>query len=141
MKGLCNHAKDNWVVLQRKCNYSAFNGYHYTPSAYSTVKCNFCGAVWRTKAAYVGDLLDDGVVTASCPQGCTEGDLERIFPGDERKEFGHWMRGQTVGYCNGHAWNYDKHRDEPTACINTPHGMVTYTSDVERYLRYRKNWR
>jgi hypothetical protein len=50
----------SWVVLQRKGNYSAFNGYHWTPSAYSAVKCRApgCNRVWRTKAAYVDELPD-----------------------------------------------------------------------------------
>lgn len=46
----------NWVVLDYRCNYSAFNGYHYTPSDYSAVRCKSCGKWWRTKAAYV-DVL------------------------------------------------------------------------------------
>lgn len=48
----------NWVVSQRYCNHSAFNGYHYTPSDYSTVRCKSCGAVGRTKANYVESLKD-----------------------------------------------------------------------------------
>ena len=48
----------NWEVLQRNCNHSAFNGYHYTPSDYSTVRCKTCGAVGRTKADYVALLRD-----------------------------------------------------------------------------------
>lgn len=47
-----------WVVLQRNCNFSAFSGYSYTPSAYSAVQCHACGVVWRTKAAYVPKLMD-----------------------------------------------------------------------------------
>jgi hypothetical protein len=58
----------DWVVLQRKCNHSAFNGYHWTPSDYSSVRCGHpgCGRVWRTKAAYVDSLPDakgEGPVT------------------------------------------------------------------------------
>lgn len=49
-----------WVVLHRRCNHSAFNGYRYTPSVYSAVSCVTCGAVWRTKAAYVSALPDAG---------------------------------------------------------------------------------
>ncbi len=41
------------VVLNRECNYSAFNGRHRTPSAYSLVRCEACGTCWRTRAAYV----------------------------------------------------------------------------------------
>lgn len=39
-------------VIHRKCNYSAFNGYHKTPSDYSLVVCLKCGQLWRTKAKY-----------------------------------------------------------------------------------------
>lgn len=48
----------NWQVLQRYCNHSAFNGYHWTASDYSTVRCCTCGAVGRTKANYVALLPD-----------------------------------------------------------------------------------
>lgn len=50
----------SWVVLDRKCNYSAFNGYRRTRSAWSSVRCDHpgCGRVWRTKAAYVSRLPD-----------------------------------------------------------------------------------
>lgn len=48
-----------WWVSQRWCNYSAFNGYRKTPSAYSLVECPLCPAQfsgWRTKAGYVNEL-------------------------------------------------------------------------------------
>lgn len=48
--------RDSWEVLQRNGNASAFNGYHWTPSDYSCVRCTSCGRVWRTKAAYVDSL-------------------------------------------------------------------------------------
>lgn len=55
-----SHPEDrNWVVISRYCNYSAFSGYHYTPSDYSALNCHTCGACWRTKAAYVA-LIPDG---------------------------------------------------------------------------------
>lgn len=54
----CNCKPRNIEVLQRKCNHSAFNGYRYTPSDYSLVRCLKCGAVWRTKAKYVDKALD-----------------------------------------------------------------------------------
>src|SRR5687767_10858312 len=47
-----------WRVLQRYCNHSAFNGYHYTPSRYSSVCCLRCGNHWRTKSDYVMLLPD-----------------------------------------------------------------------------------
>jgi hypothetical protein len=49
-------AERQWGVLDYKCNHSKFNGGHYTPSDYSAVTCKACGAVWRTKAAYVDQL-------------------------------------------------------------------------------------
>jgi hypothetical protein len=48
----------SWVVVARKHNRSAFNGYHYTRSDYSGVRCTRCDRYWRTKAAYVDELPD-----------------------------------------------------------------------------------
>lgn len=48
-----------WRIWQYKCNHSAFNGYHYTPSQYSQVHCLACGATGRTKANYVNQLVMD----------------------------------------------------------------------------------
>ena len=56
-------AERKWVVTQYRCNHSAFNGYHRTPSAYSAIRCegttesgHRCTGFWRTKAAYVERL-------------------------------------------------------------------------------------
>lgn len=48
-------------VIKYRCNYSAFNGYHFTPSDYSEVRCTRpgCSGIWRTKAAYVEGLPKD----------------------------------------------------------------------------------
>lgn len=45
-----------WRVVQHRCNHSAFNGYHYTPSKYSSITCLRCGRHWRTKASYADRL-------------------------------------------------------------------------------------
>ncbi len=58
----CKAEPEHWRVLDRHCNYSAFNGYHCTPSDYSQCKCMKCGALWRTKADYVV-LLPDATAT------------------------------------------------------------------------------
>lgn len=50
--------RPSWRVEIRQANYSAFNGYHRTPSAYSQVRCTKCGRAWRTKAAYVDTTPD-----------------------------------------------------------------------------------
>jgi hypothetical protein len=52
----------NWVVIDRNCHYSAFNGYKRTWSERSTVLCKSCGAVGRTKAKYVVRLKDESEV-------------------------------------------------------------------------------
>jgi hypothetical protein len=54
----CRCDNPQWRVIQRHCNHSAFSGYHYTPSAYSSVFCMSCDAHWRTKADYVARLPD-----------------------------------------------------------------------------------
>ena len=59
----CNRKRgdiDGLVCTQYKCNHSAFNGYKYTPSDYSTVRCKRCGGVWRTKAKFVDQLPMEG---------------------------------------------------------------------------------
>lgn len=48
--------RKNWLVLQYKCNYSAFSGGNLTPSEWSQVKCGCCGNVWRTKLPYIESL-------------------------------------------------------------------------------------
>jgi hypothetical protein len=59
-----NRAKQRaWIVIARKCNYSAFNGYRYASSEYSDVLCLSCGACGRTKAGYVRRLQDGKVDT------------------------------------------------------------------------------
>lgn len=52
----------NWEVRQYRCNHSAFNGYHYTSSDYSSVSCRVCQALWRTKADYVEEIGTGGIM-------------------------------------------------------------------------------
>jgi hypothetical protein len=65
----CKHPEHRykWFVQDRKCNYSAFNGWHRTPSEYSAVWCPLCPTQWRTKAAYVNTLPDGDVNTIQLP--------------------------------------------------------------------------
>lgn len=51
-------AERKWFVLARNYHASAFNGYRWAYSEYSTVQCDKCRAVGRTKAAYVQALPD-----------------------------------------------------------------------------------
>jgi hypothetical protein len=52
----CSHG--DLEVQHRQHNHSAFNGYRYTPSDYSEVRCKTCDWRWRTRAKYVSRLLD-----------------------------------------------------------------------------------
>jgi len=56
--GGCSCPRAAWRVYNRMCNYSAFNGYHRTPSDYSALVCLFCFHPWRSKAAYVRSTPD-----------------------------------------------------------------------------------
>lgn len=51
-------SKRKWGVINRYCNYSAFNGYDLAPSDYSAIVCLCCQRTWRTRASYVKDLRD-----------------------------------------------------------------------------------
>lgn len=63
--GIRSEKMKNWFVIQRRCNHSAFNGYHYTPSDYSTVACSGpgshgsgCTMILRSKSKFVSSLPD-----------------------------------------------------------------------------------
>jgi hypothetical protein len=71
--------RTRWVVLVRKANYSAFNGGRRTVSDYSELHCRQCGAVWRTKAAYVDELPDNERVTRIPLSECTGEGLARAL--------------------------------------------------------------
>lgn len=45
-------------MLVRNGNFSAFNGYRFTPSDYSAVRCLTCGEIWRTNADWVSGCRD-----------------------------------------------------------------------------------
>ena len=45
-----------WYITKYKHHNSAFSGYHYTYSDYSSIICKKCNSTWRTKANYVSGL-------------------------------------------------------------------------------------
>lgn len=58
-KGMkCNCTNPSWIVVHYKHNHSAFETPKYSAhlSRYSTIMCQNCGHVWRTKAKYVDKL-------------------------------------------------------------------------------------
>ena len=60
-----------WRVTQYRCNHSAYNGYRYTPSAYSNIICEVTGCTgsWRTKASYADALYARGQLQQEKPNG------------------------------------------------------------------------
>lgn len=52
----CDAGPIQWRVVQFRSNRSAFNGYRETPSSYSELQCQACGATWRTNAGYVSEV-------------------------------------------------------------------------------------
>lgn len=66
-----------------------------------------------------------------CELGYPEDQLQRIL-GEKYEEFRKWMRGQTMGVCDGRFYNYDTKEYQPTFC--GPHGPVVYSWDVAVYL-------
>jgi hypothetical protein len=54
--GELGHPIDQVFIHTWHGNYSAFNGYRFTPSDYSELGCSRCGVSWRTNAAYVEEL-------------------------------------------------------------------------------------
>ena len=66
-----------------------------------------------------------------CEQGYTDAQIRTIM-GARLEEFNRWMRGQTIGYCDGRAYDHVAKAHQETGC--GPHGVVTYAGDVERFL-------
>lgn len=54
-------------MLVRNGNYSAFNGYRFTPSDYSSVRCLTCGQSGRTNAAWADRCRDATEAEAMAP--------------------------------------------------------------------------
>lgn len=66
-----------------------------------------------------------------CWLGYPRDAVEQILAEDIER-YDAWMRGQTVGICDGTKYDYDRREYERTGC--GPHGVVVYAHDLERYL-------
>jgi hypothetical protein len=86
-------------------------------------------------------------IAPSCPDGYTEKDLE-IIMGARLPEFRKWMTGQTCSLCEGKEYNHATQQYQSTVCsgmfpgmavsrdeVLEGHGMITYTWDVDRFLK------
>lgn len=72
-----------------------------------------------------------------CKYGYPDAQLDEIL-GDRRKEFGAWAGCITCAVCDGRAFNHEAGEYYDTGC--GPHGVVTYTWDVEQFLAGGRNW-
>lgn len=72
-------------------------------------------------------------VKPECHLGYTRAQVVDVF-GDRVGEFDHWMRGQTIGLCEGKRYNYETEEYEP-ACEGVAHGPAWYPWDVQRFIR------
>jgi len=75
---------------------------------------------------------------SNCPQGYTRDEVHRELEsrGIDPVFFWEWMTGQTQSLCDGRSYNHEKREYEKTKCVDNPHGIVTYTWDLERFIRW-----
>lgn len=71
------------------------------------------------------------IPTPPCWLGYPRDSVEQILA-EDITHFDKWMRGQTVGICDGTRYNHDSQEVESTGC--GPHGVVVYAHDLDRYL-------
>lgn len=71
------------------------------------------------------------LVAPECKLGYPSRQVEEIM-GDRLSTFNRWMSGQTRAICDGRNYNHDIKAYEPSGC--GPHGPVTYSWDVQRFL-------
>lgn len=66
-----------------------------------------------------------------CLMGYTDEQVRNITK-TEYAFFLEWMRGQTMAYCDGAIYDYDK-QDYVISC-GVEHGMIVYPRDIKAYL-------
>lgn len=66
-----------------------------------------------------------------CELGYTEHQIAQIM-GPSLDRFNKWMSGQTMSICDGRRYNHKLGQYEATGC--GPHGTITYSHDVRRFL-------
>ena len=70
----------------------------------------------------------------NCQLGYPKDQVEAIVVknGRDVDEFWSWMRGQTMGICDGARWNPETQSHDQTHC--GPHGACVYRNDLCRFL-------
>jgi hypothetical protein len=94
--GTCPAKDHDHVVVQRNGNASAFNGYHWTRSDYSSIRCLQTLAFWRTKANYVGALRDATDQEANDPHETPQRRAYLAEHGSTRMTIRHEPEGKTT---------------------------------------------
>jgi len=53
--------------------------------------------------------------------------------GSKFDSFGYWMRGQTIGICEGRSYNHGT-KEYEVSCGGVSHGVVVYKDDLRRFI-------
>lgn len=72
-------------------------------------------------------------VPPDCRYGYSQGALQALL-GDRLDKFYRWAAGSTGMLCDGREYDHESRAYRPSACAGNPHGSVTYTIDVERFM-------
>lgn len=67
-----------------------------------------------------------------CEYGYTRGQL-KIILGSRLPDFDKWMNGQTGAICEGRSYDHETSK-YVISCGGVAHGMVVYSSDLQRFL-------
>lgn len=78
-------------------------------------------------------MAENWTTKPECRLGYTRAQVAELF-GNRVGEFDHWMRGQTIGLCEGKKYNHETESYEP-ACGGVEHGPAYYPWDVDRFIR------
>lgn len=79
-------------------------------------------------------MADEHQHEGDCPLGVTVSELHEIL-GPRSEAFFRWMSGQTMAICDGQFYDHESREYEPNGCAASPHGVVVYRHDLERFLR------
>jgi len=75
-----------------------------------------------------------------CPWGYPYGQVRTILGSAKATDdFHEWMNGQAQTICDGREYDHEAWEYKPTACADSPHGMVVYPWDLERYVRLKED--
>jgi len=104
---------------------------------HTILACQTCNTV-VCQEARLEPLSFENLPEPSCFMGYDNDDLLEIIGVKHWSHFWEWMRGQTLGLCQGYE---TVPRSElvfdtvPTKCYGNPHGLVAYPQDVITYLK------